>query len=736
MKTIRILAMAALAALAFAASDNAGFAQTMGKLVAVLALTNRAGITDDEAEYLTNNVRTVASQMLPNDKFIVMTRENMEALLPQGMDLKKCAEASCEVDTGQKLGAEYIVTGDIVTFAGKLHVELRLHHVPSRGMLPGANTPAGSLEEQDSLVTAAAKEVMRSLLEKAGVAPAAHAAGGGRVAAEGRIGQAPAAWEAPHGVDTTVVDFESAPKGAFVEADGAPLCQTTPCSRALATGATVTISMKLLRYKPREETIGVKKGTRVNWTLEPNFGRVTVTSEPSGLAVTIDGKTAGRTPLADYELDPGPHDVVVTDPRYYDQGEKIDLKAGEQRRVAVTLPRREGALAVTARNARGDDLEGEVYVDGVKVGAAPGTIGKVLIGRHNIEVRTAQGAWRNTVEVKEREETAVAAEVTAAAAPPAAAVSAAPAASEKSVVIQLLPNQRRAVAAAPAGAIITLTKAQRRHVGRTWPDAKSTTARIFADHIFDRDKTTLTLVDGALASTAGSVEAAAAGAATATAPAPAAGGRPGMVRVPGGAFLMGCSPDDAECGKDEKPAHQVTVAAFWMDATPVTQAQFQSAMGRNPSKFAGCADCPVETVKWDEAADYCAKVGKRLPTEAEWEFAARGGTAGPRYGEVDAIAWHSKNSDNKTHPVAQKKPNAYGLYDMLGNVYEWCADWYNKKTYATSPSDNPKGPSATGYRVLRGGGWNDNSSFGRASYRTGYKPSEAEHNLGFRCVQD
>ncbi len=210
----------------------------------------------------------------------------------------------------------------------------------------------------------------------------------------------------------------------------------------------------------------------------------------------------------------------------------------------------------------------------------------------------------------------------------------------------------------------------------------------------------------------------------------------GLVRLPGGTFAMGCSPGDAECYDDEKPAHEVTVSPFWLDATAVTQAAFQAMMGANPSHFSGCPTCPVDSVTWDEARSYCEKSGKRLPTEAEWEFAARGGKTAARYGDLDAIAWCAENSDNKTHPVGQKKPNGYGLYDMLGNVWEWCADWYDERYYASSPAVNPKGPSSGKRRVLRGDSWRTPAAATRASDRFWDSPDVRYYSFGFRCARD
>jgi formylglycine-generating enzyme required for sulfatase activity len=223
-----------------------------------------------------------------------------------------------------------------------------------------------------------------------------------------------------------------------------------------------------------------------------------------------------------------------------------------------------------------------------------------------------------------------------------------------------------------------------------------------------------------------------------TPPEASSGSPSGVVGIPGGSFLMGCSPDDKECDYNEKPAHQVTVKHFSMDVTQVTQAQFKAVMGKNPSKFQPCPTCPVDAISWSDAHDYCAKVGKRLPTEAEWEFAARGGTAGARYADVDSIAWYANNADEKTHPVATKKPNDYGLYDMLGNVLEWCADWYDGEYYAKAPSDNPQGPAAGGTHVLRGGSWVDPAKNVRASTRGWFSPTSRYFvfTAGFRCARD
>ena len=187
---------------------------------------------------------------------------------------------------------------------------------------------------------------------------------------------------------------------------------------------------------------------------------------------------------------------------------------------------------------------------------------------------------------------------------------------------------------------------------------------------------------------------------------------------------------------DETP-HTVFVSAFIMDRYEVTQQQFEKVMADNPSDFSG-ANRPAERVTWYEARDYCLQIGKRLPTEAEWEKAARGGTATRYYWgeEIDAAhAWYWENSQRTPHPVGEKPPNAFGLYDMAGNVWEWVHDHYGDKYYETSPKKNPQGPFQGKYRVIRGGSWRDLAEVLRVSRRNYDLPVGRFNHIGFRCAK-
>jgi formylglycine-generating enzyme required for sulfatase activity len=204
-----------------------------------------------------------------------------------------------------------------------------------------------------------------------------------------------------------------------------------------------------------------------------------------------------------------------------------------------------------------------------------------------------------------------------------------------------------------------------------------------------------------------------------------------MVLIPAGEFQMG-----SKAAEDESP-HTVHLSAYFIDKYEVTQEQFEKVMGSNPSDFHG-KNLPVEQVTWYEARDYCKKVGKRLPIEAEWEKAARAGSSSVySWGDVmdGDHAWYWDNSKRATHPVGSRKPNAYGLRDMSGNVWEWVADYYEDTYYQTSPKENPQGPFTSKYRVIRGGSWRDLPEVLRTTRRNYDLPAGRFNHIGFRCAQ-
>jgi formylglycine-generating enzyme required for sulfatase activity len=213
--------------------------------------------------------------------------------------------------------------------------------------------------------------------------------------------------------------------------------------------------------------------------------------------------------------------------------------------------------------------------------------------------------------------------------------------------------------------------------------------------------------------------------------------------IPPGQFLMGSPEGEEGRWGDEGPRHPVRIdSGFWMFDTPCTQALWEAVMGAgsNPSHFEG-ADRPVERVSWDDCRGFLERLNGRLeglhlglPSEAQWEYACRAGTASARYEEgLDEIAWYAGNSGGETHAVRGKLPNAWGLYDMLGNVWEWCADAW-AEDYGLGGEGGAAAP-ASARRVIRGGSWGSDPQLVRAAYRSRHGPSDRDRVLGFRCAE-
>jgi formylglycine-generating enzyme required for sulfatase activity len=220
----------------------------------------------------------------------------------------------------------------------------------------------------------------------------------------------------------------------------------------------------------------------------------------------------------------------------------------------------------------------------------------------------------------------------------------------------------------------------------------------------------------------------------------------GFVLIPAGPFMMGSPDADSEALDLEKPAHQVTISQpFYLGKYPVTQAQWEAVIGTNPSQFTGDPNCSVERVSWEDVQEFIrglnAKEGDaiyRLPTEAEWEYAARAGsTTAYSFGDdprqLDEYGRYRDNSGDQTHPVGQRKPNAWGLYDMHGNVWEWVQDWYG--AYAPEPVTDPRGPSSGSSRVFRGGSWGTGAGRCRSAFRGSGAPGDRGSDLGFRLLR-
>jgi formylglycine-generating enzyme required for sulfatase activity len=212
-----------------------------------------------------------------------------------------------------------------------------------------------------------------------------------------------------------------------------------------------------------------------------------------------------------------------------------------------------------------------------------------------------------------------------------------------------------------------------------------------------------------------------------------------FVWVEGGTYQMGCGSWAGDCKPNELPEHEVTVSGFWIGKYVVTQDQYQKVMGSNPSGFQKGGDYPVESLSWQDAKAFILKLNSksgntfRLPTEAEWEYAARSGGKSEKYAggnDVDAVAWYVLNSGRSTHPVGTKAPNGLGIYDMSGNVWQWCEDVYDEDAYKKHQRNNPVSTTGGSFKVMRGGSWSRDSSWVRCTFRGQWDP--VSHGLGGR----
>ena len=410
----------------------------------------------------------------------------------------------------------------------------------------------------------------------------------------------------------------------------------------------------------------------------PIYGSLNIESTPNFATVYIDGKEVGETPKFVKEILVGEHKIMVTKKGYADYVETISITKGERTQVKATLSNgREIQFTCNVPDA-------QLEIDGQRMSSANGTY-MLTYGTHNLKATaTDYQDYTYTLSVSEN------------------------GSRSHSITMQAM----------------------------------------------RKDEETFT-VNGVSFT---------------------------MKLIEGGTFQMGSNDSDAK--SDEKPVHKVTLSSYYIGETEVTQALWKAVMGSNPSYFKG-DNLPVERVSWNDCQEFIRKLNQktgksfRLPTEAEWEYAARGGAKTSLYngeniiisGEnnspnLDALAWYGGNcgrnytreegcdvsngydisgwdekqySDSKggTHPVKKKQPNAYGLYDMLGNVWEWCSDWCRHDYYGESSLVNPQGPSSSVVRVLRGGSWRHSAGSCRVSNRGGGNPGIAGNHSGFRlCLSE
>ena len=498
------------------------------------------------------------------------------------------------------------------------------------------------------------------------------------------------------------LDISSTPEqGANVWVDG-DLVGVTPIKTDKLASGTHTVRVMKDMYKMKEQSFVVTDGQTTNAVLSmsANFVNVTVnTDSQSDIYVDEEykgkGKWTGR-------LSDGAHIFEARKANHRASGKTIELALGETKTITLDAPTPiNGTIDVDS-----SPMGATIYIDGKHYGETPNYISDILIGEHELKL-TKQGcaSVTKTITIKEGETLSV---------------------NEK-----LQTGKEISISTGRSGDKIYVD-------GNYVGVSPITTNLSYGSHEIkaERDGKTVSKTINVTQSGGDSSVKLTFGNQTFT----VNGVSFTMIVVKGGTFQMGATSSHAD--NDEKPVHNVTLSDYYIGETEVTQELWQAVMGKNPSYSKGNKK-PVEQVSWNDCQEFIKKLNQltgknfRLPTEAEWEYAARGGNKSLDYkysgsGIVGSIAWCDGNSGSKTHDVKTKQANELGIYDMSGNVWEWCQDWYDSGYYSSSPVNNPTGPTSGSRRVSRGGSWNYGAECCRVSYRDNCDPDRNYDYLGLR----
>lgn len=566
--------------------------------------------------------------------------------------------------------------------------------------------------------------------------------------------------------------INSEPQGAEVWLNNESTGEVTPFRRKLAIGDEMPYRLSLPLYHDEAGMVTVDQPRKeLQFALRPAFGSVMVTSTPSGALVFLDEKQVGQTPLTLDRIASGSHSLRLQAPQYAVERRNVSVADGQTANVAVTLAARFAEITVQApqgavvtvdgdrkgsgtlswrqseglcdivvsmaghRDARrqlevvagraqtvqltpqpiygsasvdSDLMDAEIWIDGKQYGVTPNVVERLLVGSHTLVLKKSGYAdLQQQFSVEEGKEASLLVKL-----PAGRSVQFT---SEKPGMQIIVDGKKlgttpltavvgighHSVSAMRGGDIIDV-----RDLDITSAGAPLTMAFRDFNHTFTVNGVQFT-----------------------------------MVEVGGGTFTMGATSEQgSDAWDEEKPAHEVTLSDYYIGQTEVTQALWEAVMGSNPSDSKG-DNLPVERVSWDDCQVFIQKLNQltgkqfRLPTEAEWEYAARGGrkSRGYKYAggnNIDSVAWCDGNSGNETHPVATKQANELGIYDMSGNVLEWCSDWCGD--YTSSSQSDPQGSSSGSFRVIRGGCYYNFARNCRVSYRISNTLDYRSGYLGLR----
>lgn len=571
--------------------------------------------------------------------------------------------------------------------------------------------------------------------------------------------------------------INSEPQGAEVWLNNESTGEVTPFRRKLAIGDEMPYRLSLPLYHDEAGMVTVDQPRKeLQFALRPAFGSVMVTSTPSGALVFLDEKQVGQTPLTLDRIASGSHSLRLQAPQYAVERRNVSVADGQTANVAVTLAARFAEITVQApqgavvtvdgdrkgsgtlswrqgeglcdivvsmaghRDARrqlevvagraqtvqltpqpiygsasvdSDLMDAEIWIDGKQYGVTPNVVERLLVGSHTLVLKKSGYAdLQQQFSVEEGKEASLLVKL-----PTGRSVQFTSEKPGMQIIVDgkelgttpltaVVGIGHHSVSAMRGGDIVDV-----RDLDITSAGAPLTMAfRDFNNQTFTVNGVQFT-----------------------------------MVAVEGGKFTMGATSEQGSDAEEyEKPAHKVTLSDYYIGQTEVTQALWEAVMGSNPSLFKG-DNLPVEKVSWDDCQEFIQKLNQltgkqfRLLTEAEWEYAARGGrkSRGYKYAggnNIGSVAWYKDNSGNETHPVATKQANELGIYDMSGNVVEWCSDWYGDDYYQSSSRRDPQGPSygLLFRRVCRGGSYDDDARGCRVSNRYFGTPVLSYYNLGLR----
>ncbi len=513
------------------------------------------------------------------------------------------------------------------------------------------------------------------------------------------------------GMETATLNIITTPDNATIYIDGEKV-GIGDCSKAVSIGAEHRYKVECEDYITEESSVTFTQSEKkeLNIELRPDFGYITVKSTPSGAEVYIDKKKVGTTPYLMEKIKRGQHVVELRKEGYEPFANMLTIKAGEVNRqfedVTLEAVRVQYGKVYVVSSPAGADIT----IDNDYKGKTPMTVDNVPVGSRNVTLTYGDYApAMKTVMVEEGKTASV--NVT-------------------------LTNGRNVE-------IFTDKQGDQLYADGNYLGASPLTATLsFGTHTIKavRDsKTVEKTITVAQNGGDSSVKLEFFGNKTFT----VNGVTFEMIAVNGGTFTMGATSEQgSDASYGEKPTHSVTMSDYYIGKFEVTQELWEAVMRSNPSFFKG-SKLPVESVSWDDCQTFIRKLNSltganfRLPTEAEWEYAARGGNRSRGYkysgsNNINDVAWYTNNSGSKTHTVGTKSPNELGIYDMSGNVYEWCQDWSG--SYSSGSQTNPTGPSSGSYRVLRGGSWYFNARYCRVSFRFNITPVNRSHNCGFRLV--